>query len=71
MIAIELVRPGSMEPDADLASALNKFCHAHGVVTLTTGTYGNVFRFLPPLTMPDHLLEEALGILEQAFEANS
>ena len=36
---------------------------------LTTGTYGNVFRFLPPLTMPIPLLEEALGILEQAFEA--
>ncbi len=69
MIAIELVRPGSMEPDAELASALNKHCHAHGVVTLTTGTYGNVFRFLPPLTMPRHLLEEALTVLEQAFEA--
>ena len=40
----------------------------NGVVTLTTGTYGNVFRFLPPLTMPVHLLEEALTILEQAFE---
>jgi 4-aminobutyrate aminotransferase/(S)-3-amino-2-methylpropionate transaminase len=71
MIAIELVRPGSMEPDADLAGALNKYCHAHGVVTLTTGTYGNVFRFLPPLTMPVHLLEEALTVLEQAFEASS
>ncbi len=70
MIAIELVRPGTIEPDADLASALNRHCHAHGVVTLTTGTYGNVFRFLPPLTMPKHLLEEALTILEQAFEAN-
>ena len=71
MIAIELVRPGSMEPDAELAAALNKHCHAQGVVTLTTGTYGNVFRFLPPLTMPKHLLEEALTILEQGFEACS
>ncbi len=71
MIAIELVRPGSLEPDAELAAALNKHCHAHGVVTLTTGTYGNVFRFLPPLTMPKHLLEEALTILEQGFEACS
>jgi 4-aminobutyrate aminotransferase/(S)-3-amino-2-methylpropionate transaminase len=68
MIAIELVKPGTMDPDADLAAALNKHCHAHGVVTLTTGTYGNVFRFLPPLTMPVHLLEEALTILEQGFE---
>ena len=69
MIAIELIVPGTMDPDADLAATLNKFCHAHGVVTLTTGTYGNVFRFLPPLTMPIPLLEEALGVLEQAFEA--
>ena len=69
MIAIELVTPGTIEPDAALASALNTFCHAHGVVTLTTGTYGNVLRFLPPLTMPRHLLEEALLVLEQAFES--
>lgn len=69
MIAIELVVPGTMDPDADLAATLNRFCHQRGVVTLTTGTHGNVFRFLPPLTMPRHLLEEALTILEQGFEA--
>jgi 4-aminobutyrate aminotransferase/(S)-3-amino-2-methylpropionate transaminase len=69
MIAIELVHPGTMDADAELAAALNAFCHAHGVITLTTGTYGNVFRFLPPLTMPIPLLEEALSILERAFEA--
>jgi 4-aminobutyrate aminotransferase/(S)-3-amino-2-methylpropionate transaminase len=71
MIAIELVKPGTLEPDPDLAGALNRYCHAHGVVTLTTGTYGNVFRFLPPLTIPRHLLDEALTILEQGFEANA
>ena len=68
MIAIELVKPGTMDPDPDLAAALNKHCHSSGVVTLTTGTYGNVFRFLPPLTMPVALLEEALTVLEQGFE---
>jgi 4-aminobutyrate aminotransferase/(S)-3-amino-2-methylpropionate transaminase len=68
MIAIELVKPGTMDPDADLAAALNRHCHSQGVVTLTTGTYGNVFRFLPPLTIPVHLLEEALTVLEQGFE---
>ncbi|MBI1351612.1 MAG: 4-aminobutyrate--2-oxoglutarate transaminase [Actinomycetales bacterium] len=71
MLAIELVKPGTLDPDAELAAALNKYCHAHGVVTLTTGTYGNVFRFLPPLTMPKALLEEALTVLEQAFEAHA
>ncbi len=71
MIAIELVKPGTREPDAARTAALNNYCHQHGVVTLTAGTYGNVFRFLPPLTMPIPLLEEALGILEAAFEATS
>jgi 4-aminobutyrate aminotransferase/(S)-3-amino-2-methylpropionate transaminase len=71
MLAIELVKPGTMEPDSERTAALNKYCHQHGVVTLTAGTYGNVFRFLPALTMPTHLLEEALAVLEEAFEATS
>lgn len=71
MIAIELTRPGTTEPDADRTGALNRYCHQHGVVTLTAGTYGNVFRFLPSLAMPDALLEDALGVLEQAFEATA
>lgn len=68
MLAIELVEPGTTNPNAALAAELNKFCHRNGIVTLTTGTYGNVFRFLPPLTMPAHLLEEALSMLQQGFE---
>ncbi len=71
MIAIELVTPGTLDPDAALAATLNTWFHTHGVITLTTGTYGNVIRFLPPLTMPMPLLEEALTILEQGLEAHS
>ena len=69
MLAIELVEPGTTNANAALAAALNKHCHSNGVVTLTAGTYGNVFRFLPPLTMPMPLLEEALSGLEAGFEA--
>ena len=46
-----------------------KLCHAAGLVVLTCGTYGNVLRFLPPLVMPDHLLDEGLSILGEAFAA--
>jgi 4-aminobutyrate aminotransferase/(S)-3-amino-2-methylpropionate transaminase len=67
MIAVELVVPGTLEPDAALAGAVNAACHAAGVVTLTCGTYGNVLRFLPPLVMPEPLLDEALDVIEQAF----
>jgi 4-aminobutyrate aminotransferase/(S)-3-amino-2-methylpropionate transaminase len=67
MLAIEIVRPGTTEPDAALTAALNAHCHRNGVVTLTCGTYGNVFRFLPPLVMPEPLLSEALDVLDDAF----
>jgi 4-aminobutyrate aminotransferase/(S)-3-amino-2-methylpropionate transaminase len=71
MIAVELIEPGSTEPNAELASAVAKACHAEGVVVLTAGTYGNVLRFLPPLVMPEHLLDDALTVIEKAFLAHA
>ena len=65
MLAIELVEPGTTKPDAALAGKISAACHQQGVLTLTCGTYGNVLRFLPPLVMPEHLLDEALGVLEE------
>jgi 4-aminobutyrate aminotransferase / (S)-3-amino-2-methylpropionate transaminase / 5-aminovalerate transaminase len=69
MIAIELVKPGTMDPDPELAGRVSKAAHAQGVVTLTCGTYGNVLRFLPPLSIPDDLLREGLDIVAAAFDA--
>ena len=69
MIAIELVKPGTMDPDPELAGRVSKAAHAQGVVTLTCGTYGNVLRFLPPLTIPDDLLREGLDVVAAAFDA--
>jgi 4-aminobutyrate aminotransferase/(S)-3-amino-2-methylpropionate transaminase len=66
MVAVELVRPGTTEPDAALTAAVAKACHARGVVVLTAGTYGNVLRFLPPLVMPEPLLAEAFDVLDEA-----
>lgn len=69
MIAIELVKPGTDEPDADITGRIAKACHAEGVLVLTAGTYGNVLRFLPPLVIPEALLDEALSIIEKAIAA--
>jgi len=69
MIAIELVKPGTKEPDAAATATIAAFCHNEGVLVLTAGTYGNVLRFLPPLVMPQHLLEEALTVLDKAFSS--
>ncbi|MFI7451022.1 4-aminobutyrate--2-oxoglutarate transaminase [Nonomuraea sp. NPDC049714] len=67
MIAIELVVPGSKEPNPAAVQEIVKRCHAEGLLVLTAGTYGNVLRFLPPLVIGEPLLEEGLGILEKAI----
>ncbi|MCP9272892.1 4-aminobutyrate--2-oxoglutarate transaminase [Mycolicibacterium arenosum] len=63
MIAVELVKPGTTEPDADLTKALCAGAHAEGVIVLSCGTFGNVLRFLPPLAISDELLHEGLDVL--------
>ena len=64
MIAVELVKAGTTEPDAELTRALCAAAHQAGVIVLSCGTFGNVLRFLPPLSISDELLREALDVLE-------
>ena len=71
MIAIEIVKPGTTEPDPDVTTKIVKACHAEGVLVLTAGTYGNVLRFLPPLVISDELLNEGLDVLEKAIASSS
>jgi 4-aminobutyrate aminotransferase/(S)-3-amino-2-methylpropionate transaminase len=39
------------------------------LILLSAGTYGNVVRVLVPLTIPDDVLNEGLGVMEQAMQA--
>ncbi len=67
MIAIELVQPGSHEPNAAAVASVAAYAAQHGVLLLTAGTYGNVIRFLPSLAISNELLTEALGVIDEAF----
>ncbi|MFZ2228600.1 MAG: 4-aminobutyrate--2-oxoglutarate transaminase [Candidatus Nanopelagicaceae bacterium] len=69
MQAIELVIPGGIEPNPAALGSIVKYCQQKGVLILSAGTYGNVIRLLPPLVMPENLLREALGILDEAIAA--
>jgi 4-aminobutyrate aminotransferase/(S)-3-amino-2-methylpropionate transaminase len=69
MQAFELVKPGTDEPNPEAVGAIIKFCQQNGVLILSAGTYGNVIRLLPPLVIPENLLIEALGIIDQGFAA--
>jgi len=69
MVAMELVKDRRADaPDADLAKALVQAAGRRGLVLLSCGIYGNVIRFLTPLTIPDGILAEGLAILEAALE---
>jgi len=70
MIAVELVRSGGTEPDPELTNALCAKARAAGVIVLSCGTFGNVLRFLPPLTISDELLLEGLGVLAEALSTS-
>lgn len=67
MIAVELVQAGTKDPNPAAVAKVVRYCQEQGLLVLTAGTYGNVLRFLPPLVIPDHLLDEGLAILADAF----
>ncbi|MGZ4152733.1 MAG: 4-aminobutyrate--2-oxoglutarate transaminase [Actinomycetota bacterium] len=71
MCAIELVQDrGTKEPLAgDMMNAIAGRCLEQGVIVLTAGTYGNVIRLLPPLTINEGLLDEGLQVLDDAIGA--
>ena len=69
MVAMELVRHGDPKaPDPDLAKALVQLCGKRGLVLLSCGLYGNVIRFLAPLTASDAIVAEGLGIVVGALQ---
>jgi 4-aminobutyrate aminotransferase/(S)-3-amino-2-methylpropionate transaminase len=70
MQGVEFVKSRSTKvPHPEAAKALVKYGYEHGVISMTAGTYGNVLRFLPPLTIEDEILNEALDVLESGLKA--
>lgn len=70
MIAAEFVQRDSIDPNPDLVKKIADHCAKNGVLVLTTGTFGNILRFLPPLTISDALLNEAFDVIEEAIAAS-
>ncbi|ABM03665.1 4-aminobutyrate aminotransferase apoenzyme [Psychromonas ingrahamii 37] len=70
MIAIEFVKNGDPEqPNTELTQAIIANAAQHGLVLLACGFYGNVVRFLPPLTISDAVVEEGLNNFTALFES--
>src|SRR3954465_4589020 len=68
MQALELVKSrDTREPAPEETKKFTQYCYEHGLITITAGSYGNVIRVLVPLVITDEQMDQALGILEQAF----
>ena len=69
MVAAEFYSADGSAPNPDMANAIRAEALNRGLVLLTCGVYGNVIRFLAPLTIPDGVFSEALDILEASISA--
>ena len=70
MLALELVQDReTKKPATDTAKQLVAWCHEHGLIVLSCGTYGNVIRTLMPLVITDQELERGLSILRDGLKA--
>lgn len=69
MVACEFANPLTGVPDMDLTKRVQTEALKRGLLLLTCGVYGNVVRFLFPLTIQDAVFTEALGILDAALDA--
>ncbi|MER8393120.1 4-aminobutyrate--2-oxoglutarate transaminase [Mesorhizobium sp. M1340] len=54
-------------PSPELANAVRLKALDKGLILLTCGVYGNVIRFLAPITIQDGVMNEALDILESSI----
>ncbi|RUX52088.1 MAG: 4-aminobutyrate--2-oxoglutarate transaminase [Mesorhizobium sp.] len=67
MNAVELNDVKKGLPSAEIANAVRLKALDKGLILLTCGVYGNVIRFLSPITIQDSVMNEALDILESSI----
>jgi len=69
MNAVEFNIAGSDKPNPELTNRVREEALKRNLILLTCGVYGNVIRFLAPLTIPDAVFDEALDIIEDSIRA--
>jgi 4-aminobutyrate aminotransferase len=69
MVAVEFGNPATQAPDPDFTNRVRAEALKRNLILLTCGVYGNVIRFLAPITIPDDHFAEAMDILEASVAA--
>ncbi len=71
MLAIEVTKPGTLEPDADLVARVIDAAAQRGVLLLSSGVHNQAIRFLPSLKMSDALIADVMSVLQESFSVAS
>ncbi|MEJ6490419.1 aminotransferase class III-fold pyridoxal phosphate-dependent enzyme [Leucobacter sp. USCH14] len=69
MLAIEITKPGTLEPDADLVARVIDAAAQRGVLLLSSGVHNQAIRFLPSLKMSDEMIADVMSVLDESFAA--
>lgn len=71
MVGVEFTNPDTGQPAADTVKKVTTHALKEGyLILLTCGMYGNTIRWIPPLTVTEAQINEALGTFEQALAAS-
>ncbi len=67
---LQIVKPGTKEPDAETAMRINEACFERGLLMFApVGVGGGCVKIAPPLTIPGEALDEGLAVLDEACDA--
>lgn len=69
MVAAEFNTTDGSAPNPDMTNRIRMEALKRGLILLTCGVYGNVIRFLAPITIQDDIFAEAMEILEESIAA--
>jgi 4-aminobutyrate aminotransferase/(S)-3-amino-2-methylpropionate transaminase len=67
MFGVELVKPGTREPNPEALAAILKYATTHGVIVLDAGSWDSVLRIMPSVVISDALIDDAATVLEEAL----
>jgi 4-aminobutyrate aminotransferase-like enzyme len=69
MFGVELVHPGTRNPNPEALTSVIRYAAEHGVIVLDAGSWDSVLRFLPSVVISEELIDDAASVIEEAFAA--
>jgi 4-aminobutyrate aminotransferase / (S)-3-amino-2-methylpropionate transaminase / 5-aminovalerate transaminase len=67
MIGVELVKPGTKDPNPEALKAVLAHATSNGVIPLDAGSWDSVLRFLPSVVISEALIDDAMGVIEESL----